>query len=259
MMNHLHKLDHEFHIFLDNRFGARGQLQPEDAEKRLKGCLALAQDCDLIIVPPVYEILILQSNDSEYKKVNQKIVSLYTTLIQNHVLPYSIVGKIGLIGYRHHQDLFQNYWNELKQWHSLTSNQSTNKHFQKQIPLYPLPTDHWSILYTLPRTWFVNKLIKEDLRKFKDYNIDTILPLDRGYLKHSKVIKQKFHNKIRRYDEKIVFWILNELLEATKSQSSDYLVNLYYTGSIPLEGNKTFKRALERGKSIKINFSSITF
>ena len=54
-------------------------------------------------------------SDSEYKKINQKIVSLYTTLIQNHVLPYSIVGKIGLIGPRLHQDLFQNYWNELKQ------------------------------------------------------------------------------------------------------------------------------------------------
>lgn len=93
-MSHLHNLDHEYHVFLDNRLGERGQLSIEDSEKRLKACLALAKDCDLIIVPPVYEILILQSDDSQYKKYNQKVIGLYSMLIQNYVLPFSIVGKI---------------------------------------------------------------------------------------------------------------------------------------------------------------------
>ena len=256
-MNHLHNLDHEYHVFLDNRLGERGQLSVEDSEKRLKACLALAKDCDLIIVPPVYEILILQSDDSEYKKYNQKVASLFSSLIQNHILPYSIVGKIGLIGPRHHQDLFQNHWNTLKSDYTPTDHQANNKHFQTQFPLYPIATDHWNILYTLDKSWFVNKLIKDDLAKFKDYNIDTVLALDRGYLKHGKVIKQKFHNKIRRYDEKIIFGILDTLLNSSWATESKYSVEVNYTGDDYFMNNKVFERTLARGKSTEVRLQKI--
>lgn len=233
----------------------RGVLQPEDAELRFKACLALTDDCDLILLPPVYETLLLQSEDSDYKKYKEKIVPLFTALIQNHILPFSIVGKIGLIGYTEHQEIFANHWRALISNYVPTDHQSNNKYYQKQLPIYPIPTDHWSILYDLPRTWFVNKLIKEDLRKFEDYAIDTVLPLDRGYLKYWKVIKQKFHNKIRRYDEKVVFGLLDSLLETFETGIwSSYSVQIIYTGKLPLERNKTLKWALQRGKSTDIDF-----
>jgi len=210
----IQSLGHECVVFLDQQYGPWWQMSIKDSLKRL---IALVEDnqssldeCKRVVLPPVYELL---CRDLEYalsafdlgdipwidslKVLTHKVAPVYYAYITTSVLPYSKVGKIGCVGYRNHNELLQSLRGRIVTWYELSPTQLSKKYFQVRFPLYTVSTDHRSILYDLPRSWFVNKLIKHDLKKLKDYAIDTLLPLERGYFKHQRVFTQTFHSRVR--------------------------------------------------------------
>lgn len=190
---------YECEIFLDTRYGSRGQLSWEDSIERLS--LLLDQhdwsSFDLLVLPPLYELRATRWINIDRRWISSKILPLFYRYIYHHVLPCSKVGKIWCIGCHHHNEVFSLYRDDFVSSYQHLPHQISNRHFQTHFPLYTLSTDHRSILYDLPRHRFVNKLIKHDLKKLKDYAIDTLIPLERWYLKHHKVLLQTFHSKVK--------------------------------------------------------------
>ena len=237
--------DHEYHIFLDNRFGQWLWLSQEDALDRLHKVLSTKQatSCDALLLPPLYELYALQAPDFVH---TTKIIPLYTTYLQECVLPSSIVGKMGLLAPFAQQALFQRYWNNVVDSYTLLPKQQTNRYFQKQFPLYAVATDHRDMLYGLSRSRFVNKLIKLDLKKLKDYGIDTLLPTSYAHFKHEKVFAQVFHNKVKIHKWSHLEHIAKKLVWANMSA---YSVHIYFTGDgALLDANKDILWCLCRGK-----------
>ncbi len=251
--------NHEYLVFLDNRFGPWWQLSREDSLNRVSNILNndIARSCDKMVVPPAYELYYLHNPAAVVfakpaYKMPSKILPVFTNYLLEHVLPYSIVGKIGLIGYRNHQVSLGKHRNQLISHHVLTSNQNKNKHFQKQLPLYTIATDHWHILYNLPRSWFVNKLIKTDLKKFKDYAVDTLLPLEYGHFKYQKVFLQAFHKTVRFHSQVKLAQSIELLIKDNQTQ---YAVSVHCSGDTTLlESNKRLMRMLGKGKSTAVIF-----
>jgi len=241
--------DHEYCIFLDNRFGPWWFLSREDSVDRLHKVLSSeeAKSCDVLLLPPVYELHALQISDFTHAA---KIIPLYTTYLQECVLPASMVGKIGLLAPLRHQPIFQRHREHMVKSHTLLPKQQNNRHFQKQFPLYVVWADHRDILYKLPRSRFVNKLIKLDLKKLKDYGIDTLVPTSYSHFHHEKVFAQAFHNKVKVHKRSSIEYIAKQLLSANESA---YSVDIYMTGdSVVLDTDTELLWCLWKGKQHQV-------
>ncbi|HMY81070.1 MAG TPA: hypothetical protein PLW93_01985 [Candidatus Absconditabacterales bacterium] len=174
---------HQCQTFLDTQYGSWGAMSRDDSLQRLIFLVNTIDPAgyDGIVVPPIYELAWDHIKLSLISK--RTLYPVFTPYILGHILPYSKVGKIGVIGYRSHIDQLRGYRDKLKELYQPSAKQLHNKHFQLNFPLYPIATNHRQHLYELPRRWFIRKLIKTDLKKLRDYAVDTIIPLDRGYLK----------------------------------------------------------------------------
>ena len=64
--------------------------------------------------------------------------------------------------------------------YQLTDYQLTTKTFNNDFPYWHKSCAHWQthLLYARKRTWIMNRLIKDDLRYFKDCTVDTLIPMD---------------------------------------------------------------------------------
>lgn len=254
-------LDCQFQIVLDSRFGPRWVLSWEDSLQRLELALGVLEDCDIVIVPPIYEL------HSEFNIQNPKfrIMPLFQTYLQNYTLPNSLVGKIGLVGYENHQVMFTNYRDQIIKKYIPNPKQSENKHFQQRFPLYPIKTNHRSICFDLQKSWFINKLIKMDLKKLKDYAIDSLLPLERWYVQFEKVFKHAFHRKIKFYGksmvQQIITWLIHKWWIIWNKQISvdSYTVKVLYAGDNIIESNKNLMSILTRWNTKNVVFQKLLF
>jgi len=223
----------------------------EDGLERIQDVLNsdLLRTCDKLILPPIYELVALYGT-SELQTIKSKILPLRTNYVKSYVLPYSIVGKIACIGFRSHWEHIGEYRNNLIIDHIYSANQIKNKHFQKSFPLYKIVTNHWSVLYDLPRSRFVNKLIKIDLKKLKDYAVDTLISLEYGYFKYQKTILDTFHKTVRFHTMDKMETIISGQIKDNQTQ---YGICVFYTGeSEQLQENKTLMWWLNKGESVDI-------
>ena len=96
----------------------------------------------------------------------------------------------------------------------------------------------------------VNKVIKFDLRYFKDANVDTIIPLNYGYFNFEKTISKYFNFKKQRFHQlEQLEKCFESLVE--KNQKGDYGVKIFYTGTNELlKREKRLMWLLEKGKNV---------
>lgn len=111
---------------------------------------------------------------------NTKILPLFTTYILKYCFTYSLVGKIGILGDFADIEKAQVLLKNLEKSYTLTVNQKSIKKFHmpfayrsKEVPLwkYYLTTFSYSNI-------LVNRIIKFDLRYFKDAMVDTLVPFN---------------------------------------------------------------------------------
>lgn len=98
---------------------------------------------------------------------------------------------------------------------------------------------------------YLIRTLKNDLRYFKDANVDTLLPMHYQYFSMQRTIKAFFNfNKIRFHDLSVIEDCFQRL---TKGQESEYSVKVW-TNQDPkfLLKEKELVWLLERGKGVKM-------
>ena len=202
---------------------------------------------DAIIVPPLYELALLE------KKTKAKILPLFKNYLLEYCFKYSLVGKLGLFWDFADVEKAQVLVKKLEKTYTLSTNQKTIKKFHvpfvyriKETPLrkYYLTSLSYSNI-------LVNKIIKFDLRYFKDAMADTVIPLNYGYFHYQGTITKFLNFK------KIRFHGLGKLGDVFASfklkESKKYSLQIAYTGNNEfLHRDKRLIWLLQKGKNIEI-------
>ena len=138
----------------------------------------LKQGVETIIVPPVYELSLIQN--SEFKIHNSKILPLFRTYLFDECFKHSLVGKFGLFGDFADVEQAQLLIKKLEKTYTLTANQKAIKKFHSPFVYRIKETPLWKYYLTSLSysNILVNKIVKFDLRYFKDAMVDTLIPLN---------------------------------------------------------------------------------
>lgn len=211
----------------------------------------IKQGVDTIIVPPVYELALLE-------KKTKDILPLFTTYLREYAFKYSLVGKLGLFWDFADMEAAQKLIKNLEKKYILAPNQKTIKKFHfpftyrgKETPLWKYYLTSLSYSHIL-----VNKIIKFDLRYFKDAMIDTLIPLNYWYFHYQTTIT-KFLNfkKIRFHTLEKIEDIFTSFAHKT---SKKYSVKIAYTWTCEfLLREKRLMWLLQKGKDSEIEFEKL--
>lgn len=250
----LSKYDHDYVVYYDFFHWPYGDKTFEQSLACVeKGIEYLTkQGVDSIIVPPVYELALLE------KKTKAKILPLFTTYVLDYCFTYSLVGKIGLFWDYADVEWAQMLMKNLEKNYVLTSDQKTIKKFHTPFVYWTKETPLWKYYLTsLSYSHIlVNKIIKFDLRYFKDAMTDTVIPLNYWYFHYQTTItkflnfkKIRFHSleKLEQCFHKVVW-----------SSWTIYSVTIAYTWNCEiLRREKRLMWLLQRGKTTEILWKEI--
>ena len=267
----LHRYDHEYIIYYDDLLRPYGDKPAKLVQSVIADAIEVLRTkwCEQIILPPVRELAFREEKN---------IMPLFQHYVLDYCLQYSLVGKIGLMGDWSDTQVAQSLFESFVQEYTLTDNQKNTKKFQwarwvKEVQMrkYFLTT----LSYSDP---LVNRVVKHDLRYFKDAGVDTLIPLNYGYFNYQNTIakfcnykKCRFHKidkleesfkKICHREEKSDVAIQDTspglLRHSIIPRNDDYSVNILYTGQQELlQRQKKVMRLLQRGKSIEIVWEKI--
>lgn len=152
----------------------------------------------------------------------------------------------------------------LEKTYVLSSQQQAIKKFSSPFHYRSKETSLWKYyLHGLSYSHIlVNRIIKHDLRYFKDAAIDTLIPLHYGYFHYQTTITKFLNFK------KIRFHSLQDIEQAFVSSiasvgasvpSTSYSVSVAYTGhNTLLQQEKRLLWLLQRGKTVPITWIPLT-
>jgi len=247
------KYNHEYILYCDDLHWPYGDKTFDQSLIYVKAWIdyLTKQWVDYIIVPPMYELYCLSGGiDCDYWAA--KILPLFATYLKEYCFAYSLVGKIGIIGnyadIERAQLLFQSFEKEYR----LTSIQAAVKKFHfpfvyrcKEVPLRKYFLRGLSYSNVL-----VNKIVKFDLRYFKDAMVDTLVPLDYWYFAYQSTITNFLNfKKIRFHTTECLENIFATLIDHTHIDSRYSLVVVYTWHPNFLQRDKKFLWFLQRGQS----------
>ena len=175
---------------------------------------------------------------------------------------YSLVGKLGLFWDFADIEKAQKLVENVAKHYVLDAHQTVIKKFHfpfvyrtKETPLWKYYLTSLSYSHIL-----VNKIIKFDLRYFKDAMVDTLIPLNYWYFHYQTTIT-KFLNfkKIRFHTLEILDTVFQGLIESQKNQEKkSYSVTIAYTWNNGiLLREKRLIWLLQRGKTHEIVWEKI--
>lgn len=251
----LHRHNHEYVIWYDDLFSFWWDKPLDVVIDRVKFWLDFLQKqgVEAVLLSPILELLI----KSEKIISAIKVINLFETYLKDYCFTYSLVGKIWFIGDWLDIKYGQEYINQIASSYDLTDNQRNIKKFHFPFAYRGKEIRNWKyMLDSFSRSDpIVNRLIKLDLRYFKDANVDTIIPLTYNFLNVEKTIDKALnHKKIRFHGIDILEKIF---LAETKDKNSSYSVSVYFTAHGEfLQNNKKMMRLLARWKENIINFES---
>lgn len=254
----LSKYPHEYIVYYDDYHRPYGDKSFDHALSCIEQGVdyLVKQKVDAIIVPPVYELALSK------KKTKAKILPLFSTYVMEQCFSHSLVGKIGLLWDFADLEKAQYLLQWLEKSYTLTSHQKSIKKFHspfhyraKEVPLRKYYLTWLSYSNVL-----VNKIIKFDLRYFKDAMTDTLIPFNYWYFHYQTTIT-KFLNfkKIKFHKMEKLETIFQERVMKDKEQTKDtYSITIAYTGHPELlKREKRIIRLLQRGNAIDIQWEKI--
>jgi hypothetical protein len=268
----LHKYDHDYVVYFDDLLWPYGDKPATLVQAVIADAVQVLRDrwCEQIILPPVRELAF---------RDQKNIMPLFQSYVMDYCFHHSLVGKIGLVGDWSDTQVAQPLFDTLAKSYSLTDNQKSTAKFQQpfarwvkeaQMRKYFLTT----ISYSDP---LVNRVVKHDLRYFKDANVDTLIPLNYGYFNYQNTIskfcnykKCRFH-KLEKLEESFKKICHREeqsdvaiqdtspgLLRHFIPRNDGYNITILYTGQKDLlERQKKFMRLLQRGKGVEVVWEKI--
>lgn len=258
LFSFLHQKDHEYVVWYDDASGFWGDLSEKSVIDRVRVGMdfLLSKSVDIVIVPPVIELLLNAWTVDYTSKI--KVLPLFSDYVMKKCLPFSLVGKIGLIWDYLDIRLGQDHLKKLTSTYVLAENQAKIKKFHMPLVWRSKEVRLWKpLLEQLSRSSIlVNSLIKNDLKYFKDAAVDTLIPMNYSYFAAQKNITHLLSTK------KIRFHGLEKLAsvfeELTTWKTSTYSVSIFYTGHGEfLTRNKRLLWMLDKGKSGKLNIQKI--
>jgi hypothetical protein len=266
----LHRYDYKYIIYFDDLLRPYGDKPANLMQAVIADAMQVLRDrgCEQIVLPPVRELVFRDQQD---------VLPLFQTYVLDYCLHHSLVGKIGLIGDWSDTQLAQPLFESFITNYTLTDNQKNTKKFkwtrwvkEVQMRKYFLTT----LSYSDP---LVNRVIKHDLRYFKDADVDTLIPLNYGYFNYQNTIakfcnykKCRFH-KLEKLEECFIrsSWVQwnetkdpgsnNKVLDSSPSvQNDDYSITILYTAQKELlQRQKKIMRLLQRGKGVEVMWEKI--
>ena len=256
----LNKYDNEYIIYYDFLYWPYGDKDPSFIQNRVVEIIKSLKKSwvEKIILPPSLELFFLQ-NPKLLDANHSLILPLFQTYLHNYCFKYSLIGKIWAVWDFSDIQLIQDLLKKEAKGYSLTDNQKNIKKFHspfvywtKEVPLwkYYLTTFSYS-------DFMVNKVIKFDMRYFKDAMVDTVILLNYWYFSFQNTLSNFFNFK------KIKFHKLDKLADSfiqlsSKSKPSTYSITVYHTWPIELlQREKKLIRLLSRWKNIEINYQKI--
>jgi hypothetical protein len=254
----LNKYDHEYIIYYDFLYRPYGdkdfdfiQNRVVDAVKFLKKSWA-----EKIILPPTIELNFLQ-NPKLLGNHQSLILPIFQTYLHNYCFKYSLIWKIWAFGDFSDIQIVQDILKQEAKNYILTDKQQNIKKFNFPFAYWTKEVPMWKYyLTTLSYSDFmVNKIIKFDMRYFKDAMTDTVIPLNYWYFNFQNTLSKFFNFKKNRFHklEKIEESLIN-----FKLKPSTYSITINHTWPIDLlQREKKLIRLLARWKGIEINYQKI--
>ncbi len=255
LFSFLSRYDHEYLVYYDTLHAPYGEKYFQTSLKAVKEGVSwlLEQGAEVLILPPVYELFLLQ--DEYFQKEKKLILPLFQHYLLQEVFPHSLVGKIWLFGEAADLEVAQKLIIQLTKDYQATENQLQTKSFS-------FPFHFWSkecgilnpLLSRLSRkSLLTNTLLKHELRYFKDAHVDTVIPLNYLYFNAEKTIAKFFNfRKIRFHRLAKLEQIFLKL--TAKKVNSDYAISIFPTDQKAfLLREKRMLRKLQRGKQVTIN------
>ena len=240
----LNKYDFEFMIFWDWNWRPIGDKWSQSLLQRVEFAVKNYQNV-FWIVPPMAE----KALSSKFKN----IIPLWHNYIYNQVLPYSIVGRLGLVGDFASLEMFEKIQKELFQTYTPNDRQKQTKGFQRPPYIWfkEVTLRKYFLLKLSFRDWMVRKIIKFDLRYFKDAKVDTLVPLTWDVFAFEKAIKSKLGKRIKFHWLKDVEIEFHKL--AKDVPKKNYNVEVLANGRVDfLLREKKWMWLLQRGKQINL-------
>ncbi len=251
----LNKFDNEYIIYYDQINWPYGDNSFEYSVKCVEKWIEFLKNTGVekIVLPPVYELYFL--DEGKYFDI---VLPLFKEYILKNVFKNSLVGKFGLFGDYADVQVSQNLIYNLSKNYNLSDNQSKIKKFHFPFKFWAKEVQMWK--YFARKLSFsslmVNKIIKFDLRYFKDANVDSLIPLNYEYFNYQNTIfkffnykKQRFHKLENLETIFLDFWL---------KKSDKYSVDCYYNWHVDfVKREKKLLWLLQRWKAIDVNFKSI--
>ncbi len=222
----------------------------------------IGQGVDRIILPPIYELRIFNTPWSVDKLHFDKILFLFKMYLLEYCFTYSLIGKIGLLGDYADLEKAQISMKEMEKKYILSNNQKTIKKFHSPFAYWvkETPLRKYYLTNLSYSNILINKIIKFDLRYFKDAMVDTIIPLNYWYFHYQTTIT-KFLNfkKIRFHGLEKLDNCFQQLAWNVHAKTwKSYSVQIICTwNSELLRREKRLMRLLQRGKTIEIDRKKI--
>jgi len=263
LFNFLAKHDHEYIVYYDFFHWPYGDKTFDQALACVKDWIEYLtkQHVDYIILPPVYELSLLDSKIKTLK--DSKILPLFTTYLLEYCFKYSLVGKLGIVWDFADVEMAQTLISNVEKKYVLAENQKSIRKFHHPFVYWTKETPLWKYYLTsLSYSHIlVNKIIKFDLRYFKDAMVDTIIPLNYWYFHYQTTIT-KFLNlkKIRFHGLEKLENCFQQLVWMTDTLTtwSSYSVTIAYTGHPDfMKREKRLIWLLQRGKTVEIEWKEI--
>jgi hypothetical protein len=201
---------HEVHCFLDRAWWPWTSKSRDDVVVRVERMVIEAERAgmDHIIVPPVFE--------AHCKRQNERILPLFSTYLLNSVLPGSRVGKIGLMSVSGMAWIshIKSALKEIAVSYGQTDYQNKTQAFDPKFPTRAHDMSHRTLHlpYAKKRSWMMRNLIKHDLRHFKNDDVDTLVPCDRGMLYREVMIRHRLGARMKFHGSKAVREVIVGLL-----------------------------------------------
>lgn len=252
----LTRYDHEYILYYDQSHQFYGDQTFEESLLNVQSWIdyLTKEGVDYIILPPVYELALLGWNVETLK--GWKVLPLFKEYVMKECFAYSHVGKIGAMGDYADVEVIQKYLKMLEKTYTLSETQKAIKKFHSPFSYWTKEVPLWK--YFLAKLSFssmmVNRIVKEDLKYFKDAMVDTLIPLNYGYFNYQHTIS-KFLNfkKIRFHKLEKVEAIFQWITQHLKLKTSNYTVKVCYTWHIDfLVREKKWLRLLQRGAWIRV-------
>jgi len=213
------------------------------------------------ILSPSIELSLLKTNSTFNIQHSTFIILPLFTKYLTYCLNHSLIGKIGFVGWYSDISQIESLFETIKKEYILTENQKNTKKFKLSKRTKDTSMRWYFSRLFSSRNMMINKIIKTDLRYFKDANVDTIIPLDYGYFNYQKTITSFFNHKKQKFHKRdTIQEIFKNLIEKEKPLTlHSTLLTIYHTWSLHLiSENKKREALLSQSKQQTILYKKAT-